>query len=90
MDDTYAEVGTEIVIGFGTRRGTRYTYLPAVRSYLCTRGLITETQRSSNGEGNIITWARVDRSNTLWWPVCDMILASHIDLLSPDQRKRIK
>ena len=85
MDATYTAVGTEVVIGFGAR----YTYLPEVRRYLCRRGLITEAKRGTNGEG-VTAWARVDISGTLWWPVDDMILASDIDLLSPEQKARIK
>ena len=85
MDATYTAVGTEVVIGFGAR----YTYLLEVQRYLCRRGLITEAKQGTNGSG-VTAWARVDISDTLWWPVDDMILASDIDLLTPEQKSRIR
>ena len=92
MDSSYAEVGTEVVISFGNK----YRYESHAQPYLCKRGLIIGTKQFTMGSRKIITWARVktsygsEWSNNLWWPVDDMILASDIDLLNPDQRERIK
>jgi len=79
MDPTYAEVGTEVVVGFTQN----HYYSCFVRDSLPIKTTITQV----HAEGG---WCRVKADGSkYWWPVDDMILASDISLLLPEQKSRI-
>lgn len=87
MDSSYAEVGTEVVIGFGDWCPD-YDNIGPMRDLLGTKTTITRV-RSFNAVRN--PWCHVAADDgRWWWPVCDMILASDIDLLTPEQRVKIR
>ena len=87
MDATYAEVGTEVVIGFGDWCPD-YNRYPSMRALLGTQTVIIEVDLEFSVE---CPWCRVKADGgKWWWPVCDMILASDIDLLAPEQKSRIR
>ena len=81
MDTSYAEVGTEIVICF--HRPERY--VQEVQKYVCKKTVITEVVN----EPPAVCHVKID-GGFYWWPIDDMILASDIDLLTPEQRERIR
>ena len=84
MDPVYAEVGAEVVIGF--HRHSQYAF-----RYRGAKTTITYVKRESPGPR---AWCKVSLDNGFhgcyWFPVDDMILASDIPLLTPEQRARIK
>jgi hypothetical protein len=87
MDPIYAEVGAEVVIGF--HRQSQYAF-----RHRGAKTTITYVKRESLGPRAScpsVTWCKVSLdSGFYWWSVNDMILASDIDLLTPEQRSRIK
>jgi hypothetical protein len=80
MDLSYAEVGTEVVVAF--HRSEQYIWYP--QSFVCRKATITHRDLH-----NKMCRVRGDHDG-YWWPVRDMILVSDIDLLTPEQRVRIK
>ena len=80
MDATYAEVGAEVVICF--HRSERYPQY--TQRYVCKKTFIT--MASPRG---VVCKVQID-NGYYWWPIQDMILASDIDLLTPEQRARIR
>ena len=80
MDASYAEVGTEVVIAF--HRSELYRYYG--QRYVCRKATITRKHATVDS-------CQVDADpDGSWWPIEDMILASDIDLLMPEQRARIR
>lgn len=85
MEDVYATVGAEVIIGF--HNSDRYT--GRMSRYVGFKTRIRNMYRSLYGKK--LLWCKVDADRCdEWWPVCDMILASDIDLLTPEQKDRIK
>ena len=79
MDATYAVYGTKVVVGF--HRPERYD--ERVNQYVCR---ITHVIRADDENR-----CHVFIDNGFHrWPIQDMILASDIPLLTPEQRARIK
>ena len=77
MDASYAEAGTEVVICFHRPSVTRQDY--------CSRRT-TIIQVADDGDA-----CRVAAdTGYYWWAVSNMILASDIDLLTPEQRVKIR
>ena len=84
MEDIYATVGAEVIIGF--HNSTRYTGV--MSKYVGFKTRIRSVYRTLYGRK---LWCKVDADRRdEWWPVCDMILASDIDLLTPEQKARVK
>jgi hypothetical protein len=79
MDISYAEVGTEVVIAF--HRQEQYH---SVQRYIGRKTFITKVDIFSK-----TCKTNID-GEFYWWPVRDMILASDIDLLTPEQKLKIK
>jgi len=79
MDASYAEVGTEVVICF-----YRPPHHDVNQKYCGRRTVITEVRHFSSQ-----CRVAVD-DGYWWWSISNMILASDIDLLSPEQRSRIR
>ncbi len=79
MDPVYAEVGAEVVIAF--HRQELYTISRPV-VYVGRKTVIIRVGDNDCG-------VRAD-GGYYWWPVRDMILASDIDLLTPEQKLKIK
>ena len=90
MDSSYAEVGTEVVIGFGS---SFYSYGYHMERYLRRKTTIVEVGefRVGSRPANACCWCLVKADGMdHWWPVQDMILASDVELLTPAQAERIR
>lgn len=86
MEQTYAEVGTEVVIGFRGKCND-YRFIEDMGRLRYTKTIITEVRINTSNEA----WCHVLADNTRWWwPAYDMILASDIDLLTPEQKAKIR
>jgi len=89
MDATYAEVGTEVVVCF--HRPERYPQY--IQRYVCKKTFITmaspTTYSDGTADGGVVCKVQID-NGYYWWSIQDMILASDIDLLTPEQRSRIR
>lgn len=83
MDESYAEVGAEVVIGFGCKCNICIEDMNRLRY---TKTIITGVRINIVNEA----WCHVSADNNKWWPAYDMILASDIDLLTPEQRAKIR
>ena len=81
MDATYAEVGAEVVICF--HRSERYPQY--TQRYVCKKTFITMASPTTG----VVCKVQID-NGYYWWPIQDMILASDIDLLTPEQKSRIR
>ena len=84
MDDTYAEVGTEVVICF-----YRPPIDPTFQIYHRKRTTIIEVRHSQVSCRFSQCRVAADRGQN-WWSISNMILASDIDLLLPEQKALIQ
>lgn len=83
MDRIYAEIGVEVVICFSGK----YQYRDEYKHLMYTRGTIIQIC----GTHGCITAPGFQKDDeTLLWPIDDMILASDIDLLTPEQKAKIR
>lgn len=83
MEDIYATVGAEVIIGF--HNSTRYT--GSQSKYAGFKARIYSVYKESNKS----LWCLVDADEgDYWWPVCDMILASDTGLLTEDKERFIE
>lgn len=81
MEDIYATVGTEVIVGFHNSTG----YTGSMSKYAGFKARIHSVIRN---EYNKLLWCLVDADEgDYWWPVCDMILASDTDLLTEEKER---
>ena len=83
MDSTYAEVGTWVILGKHKRRPR--AWCDCMDRYVGKKAQITSITECSNGYLACI----VAGYSTHPWRVEDMILASDVPLLTPEQKQQL-
>jgi hypothetical protein len=90
MDESYAEVGTEVILGKHKRRTIHngHAWCPdCMDGFVGKKAKITRVTRDSGGI-LICFVSRGPENHT--WRVEDMILASDVPLLTPKQKQELK
>ena len=88
MDESYAEIGTEVILGKHIERRAGYNWVPEMDLYV---GLRTQIARISGRDTSGCLVCRVQCDCRFWpWRVESMILASDVPLLTPEQRLQMK
>ena len=83
MDGTYAEVGVWVILG--KHKGRPRSWCDCMDRYVGKKAQITRITRCSNGRLACI----VNGYSTHPWRVEDMILASDVPLLTPEQKRQL-
>jgi hypothetical protein len=90
MEDVYAVPGAEVIIGFH-QKCSDYQNLYDMGRLLGTKTKITNVIADISSPNKREIWCTVTADcGRRWWPAYDMILASDIDLLTPEQKDRVK
>ncbi len=87
MDETYAEIGTEVILGRHTQ-DNRYVGLewdPNMERFVGRKTTITAFKR-----GRVPACYVACDGGDFYWRIQDMILASDVPLLTPEERVRRK
>ena len=90
MDESYAEVGAEVILGKHTRDpvGCGINWNPYKDKYVGKKTVITKV-RSRDLSGCLVCSVQCD--NESWaWRVENMILASDVPLLTQEQRAKLR
>jgi hypothetical protein len=85
MDSTYAEVGTEVILG-KPKTDLHGYWITAMEAHVGKRAKIQLVE--THWLGYQICYVDVD-SGVCYWRVQDMILASDVPLLTPEQRQQL-
>lgn len=88
MDETYAEIGTEVILGKHVGRSCGTEWVQEQNQYVGKKTTITRV-RGTDFSGCLCCSVSCD--NSRWdWRVESMILASDVPLLTPEQKAKMR
>ena len=85
MDSSYAEVGTEVILG-RPKTDFRGYWITEMEDHVGKRAKIQTTNIHRSGYD--VCYVDVD-GGLCYWRVQDMILASDVPLLTPEQKRQL-
>ena len=87
MDTSYAEKGTEVILGKHVERSAGTNWSDTMDLYVgCKTTIVRVTSLDCSG----CLCCVVECDSLHWWRVESMILASDVPLLTPEQRLQMK
>jgi hypothetical protein len=89
MDESYAEVGTEVILGKHVHKFGGQNWIEAKEAYVGMRTTITRVRGLRDFAGCLCCSVVCD-GGEYSWRVESMILASDVPLLTPQQRVQLR